>query len=119
MTTSEIAGKLAAYCSKCEWESAQNELYAEDAISIEPYAMDGYEKETKGLQAIKEKGRKFDSSVEEFHSVEVSEPLVVENSITFKLTMDLTVKGKGRMKSSELCLYKVKDGKIISEEFFV
>ena len=28
-------------------------------------------------------------------------------------------KGKGRMKTSELCLYKVKDGKIVSEEFFV
>jgi hypothetical protein len=46
-------------------------------------------------------------------------PLVAGNSIAFTLTMDITMKGQGRMKSPELCVYQVKDGKIISEEFFV
>ena len=119
METSEIAKKLADYCRKADWGGAQKELYAEDAISIEPYSTPEFERETKGLKAIQEKGRKFDDMVETVHSIEVSEPLIAGNSIAFTLAMDLTMKGKGRMNSPELCVYQVKDGKIISEEFFM
>ncbi len=119
METKEIAKKLAAYCKKADWEGAQNELYAESAISVEPYSTPEFDKETKGLKAIIDKGQKFTSMVEKVHAIEVSEPLVAGNSIAFVLGMDLTMKGKGRMNSPELCVYQVKDGKIISEEFFV
>src|SRR5687768_11923370 len=119
METKEIAKKLAAYCSKADWSAAQKELYAENAISIEPYSTPEFEKETKGLKAIIEKGKKFDSMVEKIHGIEVSEPLIAGNSIAFTLGMDITMKGQGRMNSPELCVYQVKDGKIISEEFFV
>ena len=78
-----------------------------------------FRSETKGLKAILEKGRKFDSMVERVHKIEVSDPLIVENSIAFTLGMDITMKGKGRMNAPELCVYQVKDGKIISEQFFV
>ena len=87
--------------------------------AIEPYVTPEFPKETKGLKAITEKGKKFDAMVEKIHSVEASEPLIAGNSIAFTLRMDLTMKGKGRMNSPELCVYQVKDGKVISEEFFV
>jgi hypothetical protein len=119
MTTQEIATQLAAYCRKAAWETAQRNLFDKEAKSIEPYATPEFEKETNGLDAIIKKGKMFESLVEKVHSVEVSEPLVAGNSIAFTLTMDFTMKGKGRMKSPELCVYQVKDGKIISEEFFV
>jgi hypothetical protein len=119
MDAKEIAKKLTAYCRKADWDGAQNELYDEHAISIEPYATPDFEKETRGLKAILEKGRKFESMVEKVHKIEVSDPLVVENSIAFTLSMDITMKGKGRMNAPELCVYQVKDGKIISEQFFV
>jgi hypothetical protein len=119
METNEIAKKLIAYCQKADWSGAHNSLYATDAISTEPYATPAFEKETKGLDAIKEKGRKFDGMVEKIHSIETSEPLIAGNSIAFTLAMDITMKGQGRMKSPELCVYQVKDGKIISEQFFV
>jgi ketosteroid isomerase-like protein len=32
--------------------------------------------------------------------------------------MDVTMKGGQRMKMDEVCVFKVKDGKIVSEEFF-
>lgn len=119
MTTQEIADKLTAYCREAKFEEAQKELFADDAISIEPVASEVFAKETKGLDAIIEKGRKFDSMAEEYHELEVSDPIVAQNSFAVMMRMDMTMKGKGRMDMKELCLYKVKDGKISSEEFFM
>lgn len=119
MSIQEIAKRLAELCRKTEWENAQRELYAEDAVSIEPEATPAFEKETKGLKAILEKGKKFDQMVEEYHEVSVSEPLIAPNSIAFVLNMDLTMKGNKRQKMSEICVYEVKNGKISSEQFFM
>lgn len=119
METKEVARKLVAFCQKADWAGAHDTLYAPDATSIEPYATPEFEKETKGLDAIRKKGRKFDSMVEQIHSIETSEPLIAQNSIGFTLAMDITMRGQGRMKAPELCVYKVKDGKIVSEQFFV
>jgi hypothetical protein len=33
--------------------------------------------------------------------------------------MDVTMKGQERSKIAEICVYEVKDGKIISEQFFM
>lgn len=119
MTTQEIADRLIEYCRKGAWEAAQKELFANNAVSIEPYATPAFEKETKGLQAIIEKGHKFESMVEKTHGLNASEPLVAGNAIAFALTMDVTMKGRPRETWNELCVYQVKDGKIISEQFFV
>ncbi|HEU4554839.1 MAG TPA: nuclear transport factor 2 family protein [Chitinophaga sp.] len=120
MTTQAIATRLAELCRKGEFETAQDELYADDAVSIEPYATEDFPKETAGREALKEKGEKFQSMVEAMHSEpEISEPLVAGNSFAITMTMDMTMKQKGRMKMTELCVYKVKDGKIVSEEFFM
>lgn len=78
-----------------------------------------FPKETKGLRAIIEKGHKFSSMVEQVHGVTASTPLVTGNAIALALTMDVTMKGRGRVKLEELCAYQVKDGKIISEQFFM
>jgi len=119
MNTQEIAKQLVAFCRKGDWEGAHQNLYAQDAKSIEPYATPEFEKITVGLDAIKKKGKLFNSMIEKLHSLEVSEPLVAGNSIAFTLVMDITMKGKDRFKYPELCVYQVKDGKIYSEEFFV
>ena len=119
MTTAEIASRLAELCRKGDWETAQRELYSDDAISIEPHATPGFDKETKGLPAIFEKGKKFDSMVEQMHNLAISEPVVADNSFAFAMGIDATMKGQGRMTMTELCVYQVKDGKIISEQFFM
>ena len=117
MTTTEIANRLVELCRKGDYETAQKELYAEDAISIEPHATPAFEKETKGKDAIKEKGRKWEYMVEETHTLEMSDPIVAGNSFACTMRMDITMKERGRMDMTELCIYEVKDGKIISEEF--
>lgn len=119
MTTHEIATRLASLCREEKYEQAQQELYADNAVSVEPEASNGFEKETRGLAAIIEKGKRFESMVEKSHAITVSEPLVAGNSIAFVLTMDMTMKGRPRGTMSELCVYQVKDGKIVSEQFFM
>jgi hypothetical protein len=119
MTTQEIATRLVALCREGQFEKAQKELFAEDAVSIEPHATPDFEKETKGLQAIIEKGHKFNSMVEAQHGVNASDPLVAPHSIAFVLDFDVTMKERGRLQMKELCVYQVKDDKIVSEQFFM
>lgn len=119
MTVTEIANRLAELCNQGDFEKAQKELYAEDAVSVEPQATPGFDKETKGLSAIFEKGKKFKAMVEESHSCIVSNHIVAGNAIALSLTMDVTMKGQERSKIAEICVYEVKDGKIISEHFFM
>ncbi len=120
MTTAAIASRLVTLCREADFETAQKELYAQDAISIEPEASPMFEKETKGLDAIIEKIKKFDSMTEKIHSITVSDPVVSTSSFAINMSMDITMKGQERMPDmNELCVYKVKDGKIISEEFYV
>ena len=117
MKTEDVAQRLVALCREAKWEVAQTELYANDAVSVEPQAGPMFEKETRGLAAIIEKGKKFDSIVETLHSIKVSEPVVAENSFACTMQLDVTMKGQGRMNMAELCVYDVKDDKIVREEF--
>lgn len=119
MSTNEIASRLAGLCREGKWEQAQKELFADDAVSIEPHATPAFDKETKGLNAIIEKGHKFEAMLEELHRIELGEPIVAGNAIAFKLTMEVTMKGRPRENWEEICVYNVKDGKIISEQFFI
>lgn len=119
MTVTEIAKRLAELCNVGDFEKAQLELFAEDAVSIEALATPPLEKETKGLPAILEKGKKFKALIEKTHSYSVSNHIVAGNAIALALTMDVTLKGQERSKVAEICVYEVKDGKIISEQFFV
>ena len=117
MKTEDIAKRLVGYCREAKWEPAQRELYAENAVSIEPFPSPNFAQETRGLAAILEKGKKFDSLVEKMHSLTVSDPIVAENAFACVMQMDVTMKGEGRMNMRELCVYDVKDGKIVSERF--
>lgn len=117
MKTEEIAKRLVALCREQKWEAAQKELYAADVVSIEPEATPAFEKETRGLPAIIEKGHKFTAMVEKMHSLKVSDPVVANSSFACTMAMDVTMKGQGRMNMTELCVYEVKDGKVTSEQF--
>ena len=119
MTPNDIAQRLAELCRQGKWEQAQKELFSDDAISIEPHASPAFEKETKGLNAILEKGHKFASMTQELHSVEISEPLVADQAIAFKLRMDITMKERPKETWEEICVYQVKNGKIVLEQFFI
>ena len=117
MDTKAIAARLIELCRKNEFENAQAELYAENAVSIEQYPTPMFPKETHGKEAIAKKMETFNGLVEAYHETKISEPLIAGNSFAVVMTMDMTMKKEGRMNMSELCVYETKDGKIISESF--
>lgn len=119
MTTKEIASRLAELCRKGDFDTAQSELFSNEAISVEPHSTPEFEKETKGLAAIKEKGEKWMNMVEKTQQIDVSEPIIATNSFACIMRMHVTMKGQGEMDMTELCVYTVKDGKIIKEEFLI
>lgn len=119
MSTESVAKRLVALCREGKYEDAQKELYSKDAQSIEPDGLPpGALGNVKGLDAIFEKGKKFQESIVEVHGGDISDPIVVGNWFSCSMTMDVTMKEYGRMTMTEICVYHVKDGKIDREQFF-
>jgi len=119
MNTEAVAKRLVELCRKGEYEQAQRELFAPDAVSIEmPGAPAGAMGNAKGLEAIYEKARQFNAMVETMHGGTVSDPLVAGNWFSVAMSMDVTFKGRSREQMSEICVYHVRDGKVMSEQFF-
>jgi hypothetical protein len=118
MTTQEVAGRFHELAQTNQWEQIQDELYADDAVSIEPERPDIPLKRADGLEAIKKKGEMFNQMVEEIHSAYSHEPIVAGNHFAVAMGLDCTMKGMGRVPMDEIAVYEVKDGKIVKEQFF-
>ncbi len=117
MTTKEIATQLLTMCREGKVEEAKAALFADDIISIEPY--EGMlPKEARGMDAIKKKAELFIAMVENFYGDTISEPVIAGDYFSISWETDLQMKGEMRKTSIELCVYKTKNGKIISEQFF-
>ena len=118
MSTQEIANRLVELCRKGDYETCYQELYSPDAVSIEPNDNFGPPR-TEGMDAIRKKGEAFNAMIEEMHGGSVGDPIVAGNYFSCTMMVDWTMKGMGRQKMEEICVYKVEDGKIVSEQFFV
>lgn len=117
MTTQEVANKLVAYMRQGQMLDAQTELYADDIVCIEPEGgmAPHY---TKGKAAVAEKGKQFAAMIEERHGSSCSDPVVGGDFFSLSMMLDATMKGMGRMQLNEICVYQVKNGKIVFEQFF-
>ena len=116
MTTQEIANRLVALCSQGQNAQAYKELFATDAVAIEPEIYPN--RETKGLDALLGKMEGFRQMLETYHGGSISEPIVAGNFFSVQMSMDVTFKGQPRRTEEEICVYEVKDGKIVKEQFF-
>ena len=117
MTTQDVANRFNELAQSGQWGEIQNELFADDAVSIEPANSPGL-KTAEGMEAIREKGKKFGEMVEEMHGGYSNEPQVAGNHFAIAMGMEVTMKGMGRVKMDEIAVYQVKDGKIAKEQFF-
>jgi ketosteroid isomerase-like protein len=119
MTTQEVANRFMELSNENKFDVIQDELYAADCESIEPaHALAAGLTNAKGIEAIKEKGKKFNESIVEMHGGYTGDPIVAGNYFSVAMGMDATMKEAGRMKMDEIAVYEVKDGKITKEQFF-
>ena len=120
MTTQEVADRFNELAQDGNWAQIQEELYADDAESIEPEKVNqqGGKSHVKGRAALDKKAEDFKNMTEEIHSGYSGKPIVAGNYFALAMGMDGTFKGMGRMKMEEICVYEVRDGKIVKEQFF-
>jgi len=116
LTVNQIAKKLVSYCRKGKYQECYQELYSPKITSEEPItAMMRY---VKGFKGIQKKGKAWNKQMVEMHGASVGDPIVAGDHFACTMSYDATFKGVGRVKSEEVCVYKVENGKIISEQFF-
>jgi len=117
MTTQEVANRLVVLCREGNFQQAVEELYAPDIVSVEPEGTPN--RIVKGLAGIAEKGAQFESKIEKMNSTSISDPIVAENFFSVNMLMNVNMKGVPvPIDMDEICVYNVRDGKIIKEEFF-
>lgn len=117
MNTTEVAGRFHELAQQGNWDQILNELFSEDAESIEPPGSEGLPT-VRGLDKIEEKGKLWASMIEEVHGGYSNEPQVAGNYFVCTMGIDVTMKGQPRSKMDEVALYEVKNGKIVKEQFF-
>jgi len=116
MNTQEVAEKLVEFCREGKNLDAISELYADNVVSHEPKG--SHMELSEGKEAAIAKNQQWYDMVEEVHSSQISDPIVSGNFFAVTMDMDVTYKGQGRSMMSEVCVYEVKDGKIVTETFF-
>ncbi len=116
--TMKIAERYATLCREHRNEEILKTMFAEDAISVEAAAMPGLPQEARGLAAIRAKGEWWVSN-HEVHSASVAGPWPHGDRFIVGFAYDVTNKPSGkRMQMQEMGLFTVKNGRIVSEEFF-
>ena len=116
MNTQQVGDRLVALCRKGDIQKAMEELYDDAIVSNEP--ANSLVKSASGKKAVFEKGKQFAAMIEQRHGGSFSNPLVAGRYFSVVMVLDATIKGMGRMSLEEICVYEVKDGKIVSEQFF-
>jgi hypothetical protein len=120
LTTQDVANRYMELEKQGNWQAIHDELYSNDVVSIEPEhaAAIGMQTITKGMDAVRAKGKAWNEMVEEMHGGFCSEPVIGGNFFSVAMGMDVTMKGSGRMKLDEIAVFEVKEGKIVKEQFF-
>jgi ketosteroid isomerase-like protein len=73
---------------------------------------------TKGKKDVKAKSLANREMIEAIHSQYCSEPVVAGNFFSVSLKRDVSFKNKSRMELEEIAVLQVRDGKIVSEQFY-
>ena len=116
MTTQEVADRFFALSEEGRFDLILDELYDDQARSVEPAGSTW--KDVQGLDKIKQKAVEWQSQIEEMHGGYTGKPQVASKYFVCIMGMDVTLKGKPRIKMDEVALYEVENGKIVLEQFF-
>lgn len=117
MTTREVASRFNELARQEKWFEIQDELFSDSVKSIDPQNSP-YFKYAEGKAAVRKKGEEFVNRIEAVHKRYTTEPVVAENHFAVGREVDITIQGLGRIQINEIMIYEVKDGEIVSEQFF-
>ena len=116
-TTHEVAARFNELAQQEKWFEIQDEFFADNVKSIEP-ANSLYFKNAEGKANTRKKGEDFVKGIQEVHRALTTAPVVGGNYFAVGREMDITVQGFGRIQMNQVMLYEVKEGQIVSEQFF-
>ena len=117
MTTQQVAARFHQLAREEKWFEIQDEFFSDDVKSIEPPASP-WLKNAEGKAAVRAKGENWIKRITAAHKLQTSNPIVGENHFAVGREVDIEVQGIGRVHLNQIMLYEVKDGRIISEQFF-
>jgi hypothetical protein len=118
MNVNEIANRYVSLCKEGQFHKCLEELFSNDAVSVEAWAPPGQDLSATGLAAIRAKGKSW-SDNHEIRKGEVSGPFPNGNRFTVRFSFEVTNKPMNkRMTMEEIGLFTVENGKIVREEFF-
>jgi len=116
LTTRQVANRFFELAEQGHFNQITTELFSQEARSIEPEQAPF--NSVDGLEQIVQKAKEWQDITEETHDVYCTEPIVSGNFFACTMGMDVTVQNQGRIKLDEIAIYEVKDGKIVTEQFF-
>lgn len=117
ITTQQVATKFNELAQQEKWFEIQDAFFSDDVKSIDP-PNSPYFKYAEGKAAVRKKGEDFVKKIQDFHGAYTTEPVVGGNHFAVGRGVEITVEGFGRIKIDQVMLYEVKDGQIVSEQFF-
>lgn len=117
LTTQEVVSRFNELAKQEKWFEIQDELFSDNVKSIDPVNSPyfGY---AEGKAAVRQKGETFVSGITALHGAYTGAPTVGGNHFAVGREVDITHQEFGRIQINQVMLYEVKDGQIISEQFF-
>jgi SnoaL-like domain len=117
LTTQEVAERFNELAQQEKWFEIQDAFFADNVKSIDP-PNSPYFGYAEGKAVVRKKGEDFVKNIEAAHKMYTTQPVIAGNHFAVGRNMEITVRGFGRIKIDEIMLYEVKDGQIVSEQFF-
>lgn len=116
-TIHEVATRFDVLAQQEKWFEIQDELFADNVTSADPLTSPymGY---AEGKANVRKKGEDFVAGITGAHKLQTGKPIVAGNHFAVTRIMDIDTKNFGRVHMNQIMMYEVKDGKIISEQFF-
>ena len=117
LTAHEVAARFNELAQQEKWFEIQDEFFSDDVRSIDP-PNSPYFGYAEGKSLVRKKGEDFVKQIEAVHRAYTTEPIVSGNHFAVGREIDITVQGFGRIQINQVMLYEVKNGEIMSEQFF-
>ena len=117
ITIHELVLRYAELARQEKWFEIQDELFSDDIISIEP-ADSPWFQNAEGRSAVRQKGEDWVKRITGVHRTSTTEPVVGGDFFAVGREVEITVQDLGNVQINQVMVYEVKNGKIVTEQFF-